>query len=85
MNRRVSKSEAVANALFVAGVIVVFLSPFESSGWASWTVWVGCGVALIFASHLIVPFKSQLSRYRATPMVEPTHIAHRDPPTSVNE
>ena len=67
--------ERVANALFVVGLIAMLVASSGAFEWLAIVLWFGGGIGLIWASHLIAPLPDNLWKYRATPLVDSSHIS----------
>jgi hypothetical protein len=66
---------SVADWLIIVGVLLVVFSPWITRGWTSLALVIGGGSLLLLLSHFIYPFKfkSQLERFRRTPISDPSH------------
>ena len=82
MSRFRSIRRSAANALLVMGAFLLVLAPY-----AAWSVWsglamVGGGIGLFLVSFAVFPYRSWIPRYRAAPVLEPSHIARAEPKKS---
>ncbi len=68
-----SLRRSIADGVLVVGAVVFLGAPWLVSELSSSAIMLVAGMALIFLSHLIYPFRSQLERFRRDRITDPPH------------